>query len=171
MSDSQEMRRSLTGSFLTTSTGSMLKANQLKSPLKFSNNAIELVAAQIQQQKELLQLLQQAVPQKLSPHIQHSLISDNKLLIYTESAVWAAQLRFYSQAILSAVEPMTGNLIKSMQVKLLIDQFDKGTNVTVKPNAPSLATSEALRAFCLNQSTNELTIALLKLTHTLQKVR
>lgn len=144
------------------------KPAAFKSALAFPSRSIAQLATQINQQKQILQTLRAVLPDTLAQHLHHCLINDKKLLIYTDSAAWASQLRFYDKALLAAIAPLTTQSVSIVQLKLVIEQV--GPNRADRETAiiPALEKLEAIRDFCRADPDNELTAALLKLTKTLE---
>jgi hypothetical protein len=87
-----------------------------KAVLEFHNQAIDKMLMQVEQQKILLALVKNVLPENLAKHTLYCVIHDTTLLIYTDLAVWSSQLRFYETTILAAV----GQSIKRIQVRLLM---------------------------------------------------
>lgn len=144
------------------------KPASFKSALAFPSRSIEQLATQIKQQQKILQTLRAVLPETLSQHLHHCVINDKKLMIYTDSAAWASQLRFYDKALLAAIAPLTTQSVSIVQLKLVIEQV--GPNRADRETAiiPALEKLEAIRDFCRADPDNELTAALLKLTKTLE---
>jgi hypothetical protein len=147
-----------------------LKPAAFKSALSFPSRSIEQFALQINQQKRILQTLHAVLPETLAQHLHHSLISGKKLLIYTDSAVWASQLRFYDKALLSAIAPLTAQSVNLVQIKLVIEQIGPNRANQEQALIPAIEKIKALRDFCRADPDSQLTAALLKLTKTLENL-
>jgi len=87
-----------------------------KAVLEFHNPAIDKILMQIEQQKILLSVVKSVLPENLAKHALYCVVHDTTLIIYTDSAVWSSQLRFYRATILAAVEKP----IERIQIRLLI---------------------------------------------------
>lgn len=138
-----------------------------KTALSFSNRPIDHFDSLIKRQKELLYAVQAAVPEPLEHHVQHCLVSGKKLLLYTDSAVWASQLRFYHETILAAIAPLSKNTATSVQIRITLAQAGPSVSRSARANLPSPEQLAALRGLCLYAPENELNQALLRLAETL----
>lgn len=88
-----------------------------KSISDFHNQTLDKIVETIGQQKNLLSLVRQALPDELAINVVSCAIRDDTLIIYTHAAAWASQLRFYQTAILDAVKPSITTL-KRVQIRL-----------------------------------------------------
>ena len=126
--------------------------------------------SQIEQQQRILQRIQVVLPEALAKQARHCLIRDKKLLIYTDSAAWASQLRFYNSAILAAVVPLTRTPVEIMQIKIIAGQTELNLGPKRKAKIPSVEKIEVIRNHSLTVSDNQLRLALLKLSTTLERL-
>jgi hypothetical protein len=150
----------------------MSKPGSFKPALLFQNQAINHFESRIQQQKTLLQTIRAALPDTLSNRVQHAIVNGNKLVIYCDSAAWAAQLRFYEKALLANILPVSKNTDTLLQIKLVIETVGPSqTRHEETAHIPAPDKLEAIRSYCLAVPENELTAALLKLTETLERIR
>jgi hypothetical protein len=141
-----------------------------KSALSFQTRRIDYFYSRIEQQKLILQQIQAILPDDLKYHARHCIISNKKLLIYTDSATWASQLRFYSKAILAAIAPVTNGTVEIMQLKLLTEQTTAKVKTDRKANFPSLEKIYHIRNQGLMISDDQLKRALLNLSATLERL-
>jgi hypothetical protein len=125
--------------------------------------------SQIEQQQRILQMIRRVLPDNLARQIKHCLIKERKLLIYTDSAVWATQLRFYNTTILASVTKNTSP-IESLQIKVISTQTGLASTLTRKALIPSAEKIEALKNNSLSIEDNQLRLALLKLSTTLERL-
>lgn len=144
--------------------------NAFKSSLACQNRTIAYFYSQLEQQKKLLAHLQAVLPDALSAQVRHCLIKDNKLLVYTGSAVWASQLRFYNKIILASVAPLSKQPVDSLQIKIMDSPMRASHRPLRKANIPSANTIEIIRTYSLAVSDNQLKQALLKLSATLDRL-
>lgn len=148
----------------------MFKPTSFKTALSFSNRSFDHLDSKIKLQKELLQSIRKVLPDALAKHVQHSLLTGNKLLIYTDSAAWATQLRFYHQKLLAAAVSLSKNSATSVQIKILTEQIGPSLQQAGTAIIPSPEKREAIRSVCLADPDSELTLALLKLVKTLDRI-
>ncbi len=91
-------------------------------PFKFAaecqNSRIQYLINEIREQQKLLYEIRQCLPQNLAAHTIHSILRDNKLILYTDAAVWSSQLLFYRGAIFKKIVPLK-LVVKSMEVRVL----------------------------------------------------
>ena len=146
------------------------KPPSFKVSLSYQNRTMAYFYSQIEQQQRILQRVQTALPDSLKKQAKHCLIKDKKLLIYTDSAAWASQLRFYKSVILAAIAPLTKTPVEMMQVKIITGQTGGILKVKRKAKIPSAEQIEVIRSHSLTVSDNQLRLALLKLSTTLERL-
>jgi hypothetical protein len=146
------------------------KAKPFKNALNFSNRTTAQFQSTIEKHQNFLQLIRSSLPGSLANQAKDCVVKDTKLLIYTDSAAWASQLRFYSQAIRTEVNSKCNQNIDKIQLKVLDPETD---NYQSKPtlNIPSLENIELIRSNQLDAPDSELKRALLNLSQTLKKLR
>jgi len=140
------------------------------SSLSFQNRTIAYFYSQIEQQKRVLQRIQAVLPETLAKQARHCLIKDKKLVIYTDSAAWASQLRFYNSAILAAIAPLTRTSIEIMQVKIIVERTGLILRSIRKANIPSGGKIALIRNDGHNITDDQLKLALLRLSATLERL-
>lgn len=141
---------------------------EFKSALLFPNNAMTYVYSQIELQKRLLQPVRNVLPSALAEHVLHCLINQKKLIIFTDAAAWASQLRFYNNKILESVAPFVKESVSIMQVKMISALPDLKSSPMTTPIIPSAEKIKLIRSAGLMASDEQLKQALLKLSSTLQ---
>jgi hypothetical protein len=146
------------------------KPPSFKVSLSFKNRTMAYFYSQIEQQQRILQRVQTALPDPLKKQAKHCLIKDKKLLIYTDSSAWASQLRFYKSVILAAITPLTKTPVEIMQVKIITAQTRSVLGVKRKAKIPSAEQIEVIRSHGMTVSDNQLKLALLKLSTTLERL-
>jgi len=146
------------------------KTTSFKAALLFPNRILAHFHSQIEQQKQVLERVRTVLPAVLAAHILHCVINDKKLLIYTDTAAWASQLRFYSCAILAIIAPVTRESISIMQIKVIADIASTHAQPSRKPLIPSAEKIDDIRNHSLTISDEQLKLALLKLSATLARL-
>ena len=146
------------------------KPTSFKAPLSFPNRAIAYFYSRIEQQEQLLQHIQGVLPVALAKHALHCVINDKKLVIYTDAAAWASQLRFYNSAILAAIAPITRESISIMRIKIKAEMLPTTLPPGRKPLIPSAEKIAFIHNHSLMISDEQLKLALLKLSATLAKL-
>lgn len=126
--------------------------------------------SQIEQQQRVLQRIRAVLPENLAKQARHCLIKDKKLLVYTDSATWASQLRFYNSAILAAIAPLTRTPVELLQIRIITGQTGLIWGTQRKAKIPSVEKIELIRNDSLTVSDNQLRLALLKLSATLERL-
>ena len=126
--------------------------------------------SQIEQQQRILQRIQAVLPDALAKQARHCLLKDKKLLVYTDSAAWASQLRFYNSAILAAIAPLTATPVQSLQIRIIAGQTGLVAGSKRKANIPSVEKIELIRNHSLTVEDQQLSSALLKLSATLKRL-
>ena len=146
------------------------KPSSFKVSLSFQNRTMAYFYSQIEQQQRILQRIQAVLPEALAKQVRHCLIRDKRLLIYTNSAAWASQLRFYNSAILAAIVPLARTPVEIMQIKIIAGQSGLIVGPQRKAKIPSVEKIEVIRNHSLTVSDNQLRLALLKLSTTLERL-
>jgi len=146
------------------------KPPSFKASLSFKNRTMAYFYSQIEQQRRISQCIQAVLPEALAKQVRHCLIRDKKLLIYTDSAAWASQLRFYNSAILAAIESLTRSPVEILQIKIIGGQTGLILGPKRKAKLPSVEKIESIRNDSLTVSDDQLRLALLKLSTTLERL-
>ncbi len=134
------------------------------------NRSLASLYNQIEQQKKLLKIVREALPDQLKEHAKHCVIDQNKLMVYADSANWASQLRFYRSAILGAIDKIPNHRVDILQFKITealhrqVEQPDRHVNL---PGAASIA---EIRHNAEAREDDSLACALLKLSSTLERL-
>ena len=92
--------------------------SDFKSALDFPARQLALSMAIIAEQKKLLAVVRVALPAEIAENIQHCVRSGSRLLLYTPSASWASQIRFFSVDILNKIAVSGQQNINSLQVRI-----------------------------------------------------
>ena len=147
-----------------------LKAKAFKNALDYSNRTTVLFQFAIEKNRKVLQAIRSSLPKALANEAKDCVVKDTKLLIFADSAAWASQLRFYSQAIRTAVNSKCKENIDKIQLKVLDTKVD---TIQSKPDLtiPSLETIELIQENQLDAPDCELKRSLLNLSQTLKKLR
>jgi hypothetical protein len=140
-----------------------------KSALAYGTGHMALCLARIAEQAQLLKLVRSALPTEIAQQATHCVISGNKLIVYTQTAGFAAQIRFYQQSILNKLRESGQRNLDKCQLKLL---FAEGLTKTRPAKAlPSDEIVQTLIREAGNATEDALSASLLKLGKTLQKRR
>jgi len=145
------------------------KPTSFKAALSFPNRTIAHFYSQIEQQKQVLQRIHAVLPATIALHAIHCVVNGKKLLVYTDTAAWASQLRFYNSAILAAIAPVTRGSVSIMQIKVRVETLQTASP-NRKPNIPSAEKIEFIHNHSLAVSDEQLKLALLRLSTTLAKL-
>ncbi len=140
-----------------------------KSALSFPNRTIAYFYSQIDQQKRVLTKIHELLPDTIAKHALHCVINGNKLLVYTDSAAWASQLRFYNSPILAAIAPVTRESVSIMQIKVRMETLTKTSLPGRTPIIPSAEKIALIHNHSLTVSDEQLKLALQRLSATLAK--
>jgi hypothetical protein len=151
-------------------------ARPLKAILSYPNKTIALLCLQINQQLAVLEQIKAVLPKELTDHTLHCVFNDKKLnnrklLIYTDSAVWASQLRFYGKTILAAIESSTSDTVSVLQIKVINVPETTITRKNRIAVIPSQAVADEIGSFSLTVTDSKLKQSLDKLSSTLARLR
>lgn len=146
----------------------MSKINSFKAVDTYNNRILANYQQKIKQQQYLLNIVKAALPKPLTDHVLYCIVSAEKLLIYTDSAAWSSQLRFYQQLMLNAIMDTRAVSIKTVQIKIIIP--NNTTKGTLKKNIPSKENIKLLHHCGKYVKDKKLKQALLNLSQTLNKL-
>lgn len=133
------------------------------------NQFLVLYWRQIEQQKQCLQMVRRALPPSLAQHALHCVIDGGKLILYTDSAAWASQLRFHKTAILASLSARSGPPVGALQIRILTERAGLSETNELKANIPSAENIEMIRQQSDYFPDNELKQALQRLCATLSR--
>jgi hypothetical protein len=146
------------------------KLQPFRKSLAYPNRTMVYLHSQIEQQQRILKQIKAVLPDNLATQTKHCLIKDQKLLVYTDSAIWASQLRFYNSAILASIQPLVKTPIENLQIKIISRTTGLIVITERKANLPSLEGIDLIRKHSLSISDDKLSVALLKLSTTLKRL-
>jgi len=146
----------------------MSKNNFFLPALGYEGNVLAGYKYQIEIQNALLKTIKSTLPETLSNHALYCVVSGKKISLYTDSAVWSSQLRFYHQTILRSLMDKNRGVYEILQIKIIpkIVEYEQKNTLTL-PSAENIN-------FILNQAESQtdekLKTALLKLGTTFKKL-
>ncbi|NOT85298.1 MAG: DUF721 domain-containing protein [Methylococcaceae bacterium] len=146
------------------------QAPHFKLALRHQNKILANYKTQLQQQQQLLVIMQAVLPDALKTHASYCVIAHRKILLFTASAAWASQLRFYTTAMLNAIlEWRQQAYIETIQIRILTPPplFSKALR---QPNIPSLQIIKLISE-ARSEKIDPLSQALANLSKTLEKQR
>lgn len=143
------------------------KKSGFKSALDFNGRQMAVCLAMIAEQNKLLAIVKTALPDDIAKSVIHCVKSKQRLLLYTESASWASQLRFFHQAILNKLAETEYKNIQTLQVKIQAKPIEQKTGSLLL--IPSAKNIRMIQAQVNDQDEDELNQALLRLSNTLEK--
>jgi len=144
------------------------KKSVFKSALDFKARQLTISLEIIKEQMALLAVVRTALPDEIANHVQHCVHSGRRLLIYTESAGWASQIRFYHGDILNKMAESGQQNIISLQVRIGQQSDQPLTRRTAR--LPSADNINLLRHQLKDEESEDvLKLALARLAKTLDK--
>jgi hypothetical protein len=143
------------------------KKSVFKSALDFDGRQMAVCLAMIAEQNKLLAIVKTALPIEIAKSVNHCVRSKQRLLLYTESASWASQLRFYHQAILNKLAETEYKNIQGLQVKIQPKTIEQKTGRLLL--IPSAKNIRMIQEQVKDQEQDVLSQALLRLSNTLEK--
>ncbi len=145
------------------------KYNAFKSSLSFESKVFTLYKYQIETQTKLLKKIKKALPDHLSGHALYCVLNNKKLSLYTDSAIWSSQLRFYHQAILQALLATHSGTIETLQIKIIPQTTEKKPEPQRSKTLPSAENISFILDQAELQSDENLKKSLQRLGKTFQK--
>lgn len=147
----------------------MSKNNFFQPALGFEGKILAGYKYQIEIQKALLKTIKSTLPENLSKHALYCVLSGKKISLYTDSAVWSSQLRFYHQTILQSLMNSERSMIEILQIKIIPKTIDQQQQKKTM-NLPSTENIDFILQQAENQTDEKLKTALLKLGKTFAKL-
>lgn len=143
------------------------KKTAFKSALDFDGRPMAICLEKIAEQKRLLRDVQSLLPEPIAEHALHCVVSDTRVIIYTDSAVWASQIRFFHGVILNKIQDSGQRKITNVQIKVLppVNPLNRVRQVRM----PAAETVQALLGQVDEGSNDALDRAMAKLAKTLSK--
>ncbi len=140
-----------------------------KSALDFNYNQLNVCLARISEQQALLGIVKSALPAELAAHAAHCVVSGSLLLLYSDSAIWTSQIRFFNRAILTKLHAQGQQHIIRLQVRVMATITEQHAPKR-EVNLPS-AENVGLICQCAQQGdeSDVLSAALMRLGATLTK--
>jgi hypothetical protein len=140
-----------------------------KPALSFENQTLTSLQGEIVRQKQLLRAVQTVLPAHLATELKHCLVKGDNLLVYTDSAVWASQLRFY-QATILATPALLAEGVTSVQIRMITQQVGLVVKSERKAKLPSAENITQLHDASLHIADEQLRNSLLSLSVTLARL-
>ena len=138
-----------------------------RSVTDFKGRSVAVYMEKIAEQDQLLRIVRAALPPSIAEHANYCVVSGGRLLIYTDSAIWASQIRFFEKAILNKLSEDGQHKISSFKVKIQFPFRDAATDR--KACLPSSETVQSMLGSMDEKSEDVLDKALVKLAKTLKK--
>lgn len=145
------------------------KKNSFKSTLDFDGKVFTLYKYQIETQAKLLEKIKALLPDHLVTHALYCVLSNKKLSLYTDSAIWSSQLRFYHQTILQGLLSSHEGIIETLQIKIIPQSLEQGDVKKKTKKLPSVKNIDFILEQAKNQKDESLRNSLLRLGRALQK--
>ena len=145
-----------------------VKNSFFKSALGYEGKVFATYKYQLKIQNELLNAVKSALPSHLSSHALHCVASGKKVIIYTDSAIWSSQLRFYHQDILQALSASNNRIVEALQIKIIPQTIESKQKKTKR--SPSPENIELILSQAEHQTDEKLKAALLRLGRTFKKL-
>jgi hypothetical protein len=136
----------------------------------FPNRLLAHYFSQLEQQQLMLHRIREVLPDPLALHVLHCVKNGKKLLIYTDSAAWASQLRFYKSPILTAIATANGQAVENFQVRIFSEEVNPQKEGLKKANIPSVENIALIQNHGETIDDEELKQSLRKLSATLARL-
>lgn len=139
-----------------------------RSVLNLPERLFAIYQQKINQQARILGLIRSTLPSELSPHVSYCVLNDKKLVLYTDSAIWSSQLRFFHQTIIAKLHGTGFQHVEILQIKVLVERQNR--SFENKAKVPSRENIDMIRRQGLAQQDKELNAAFLRLSDTLSRL-
>ncbi|MBZ4202420.1 MAG: DUF721 domain-containing protein [Methylovulum sp.] len=141
------------------------------SPLGHFNRTIAFYEGQITVHKRLMRKVKNVLPTQLASHVLHCLVKNRGLIVYTDAAIWASQLRFYSEVLAQTIKEESGAPVETVKIRLLTVTTGVSRDIKTSPRIPTKSTILAMQNSCDALLPSEFKTALVKLTATLARAK
>ncbi len=145
-----------------------VKNSFFKSVLGYEGKTLATYKYQLAIQNELLNVVKSALPNHLSSHALYCVATGKKITLYTDSATWSSQLRFYHQSILRALSTSNNRVFEALQIKIIPQSIERKQKKTLM--SPSRENIDLILSQAEHQTDKKLKAALLKLGRTFKKL-
>jgi len=145
------------------------KKTTFKSSLAFDGKVFTLYKYQIETQAKLLRKIKVALPDHLSEHALYCVLTNKKISLYTDSAIWSSQLRFYHQSILQSLLSSHSGVIETLQIKVIPQVIEPEHKQKELKKIPSEENINFILEQAEHQSDENLRDSLLRLGKCLQR--
>ncbi len=145
------------------------KTNTFKSALGYNGKIFTLYKYKIETQATLLKKIKATLPDHLSAHALYCVLSNKKVSLYTDSAIWSSQLRFYHQTILQGLLGSHEGVIETLQIKITPSSIEQKPEQKKTKNIPSDENIDYILEQAEHLNEGNLKDALLRLGQTFQK--
>lgn len=141
--------------------------NAFKSALDYEGKILRYYKYQQHAQNEVLTAVKAALPKQLASHALFCVVAEQKILLYTDSANWSSQLRFYRQQILQQLNTSRLGNFELLQIKIIPATIERQAKPAHIPSAKNIS---LLAEQAKSQPDAVLKKALAKLACTLRKM-
>lgn len=145
------------------------KRTTFKSALSYEGKILSSYKFQIDTHSKLLNTIKSSLPETLASHALYCVVSDQKVSLYTDSAIWSSQLRFYQQSILQNLSNSYQSIFQSLQIKIIPKTTEN--NKQIDKTLPSTENIDLIMQQAELQNDDELKTALLRLGKTCKKLK
>ena len=142
--------------------------HQLNQILKFHYRPLRSIEQTLQRHQSALQAARHALPDYMRDHCLYCVAKNKRIILFTHSSVWAAQLRFYQTVMIASVNRSLDGNFNSLLVRIT-PPSDPLPERLRKPRLPSLQTIELLRRTARFAGNDRLKSALLELAASIEK--
>ncbi|MEN8259314.1 MAG: DciA family protein [Pseudomonadota bacterium] len=142
-------------------------ATQVKQLLDHSAPSLSALRKRLEVHKKALDASKKVLPAFLSGHCLDCVISGNKIIVFTDTSAWSSQLRFYSAAILQAVNAAIPGRYDSVHVRVLLP-WKPVPDTASPPRLPSHETVAQIRQNAQHTADDHLKRSLIRLSQALE---
>lgn len=137
-----------------------------KYTLAYNTQGMARILANIEKNQQLLNRVRASLPGNISAHAVGCVITNDRLLVFAESATWATRLRFHANSLLAKVNGPGYPVINKVIIRMTTG-VNKPIERKQSPKNPTLSSIEAIQ-HSAHATDGELQKSLLKLSKTLK---
>lgn len=99
-----------------------------------ATNGLNKITLTLKKNKLYLQAIQQQLPSLLAEHCIHVVLNKNKLIVYTDSPVWASKLLYNRVQIIGAITNNFREPVQGLTIRVVDNTINTDKRRPIKPS-------------------------------------
>lgn len=138
--------------------------------MRSKHSVLSNLNQRLKNHSDLLILVKESLPDSLSAHCTGCCLNQSTLILYSKTAAWVSQLRFYKPVLLDSINSKAPqHAISEIVFRVLVTPYGITSQYNInRPNTPSYQTIEEIAESARHISDKQLRKSFEKLAHTLR---